>query len=193
MLRHVRPALLLLLCFSLITGLFYPLIVTAIGQALFPSQANGSILERNGQFVGSALIGQQFTSPRYFWSRLSATTPVPYNAASSSGSNFGPLNPALENAIKSRVDLLRSADPGNTRPIPVDLVTASASGLDPHISVASALFQVPRVARERDLGEDRVRALVDRFTEDRPLAVLGEPGVNVVRLNLALDELKEGE
>lgn len=191
--RQVRPALLLLLLFSVITGVVYPLLVTVIGQAIFPSQANGSILQRNGQRVGSSLIGQQFTSPRHFWSRLSATSPIPYNATASSGSNYGPLSPALGSAMKARVDRLRAADPGNTKPIPVDLVTASGSGLDPHISIAAALFQVSRVARQRNLPEEQVRTLVDRYTEARDLGILGEPGVNVVLLNLALDELEDNQ
>jgi K+-transporting ATPase ATPase C chain len=194
MLRHLRPALVMLLLLTLLTGGIYPLLVTGISQALFPSKANGSVIEENDRAVGSLLIGQQFTSPRYFWSRLSATSPFPYNAAASSGSNYGPLNPALLNATKDRIDLLRSADSTNTRPIPVDLVTASGSGLDPHISVAAAMYQVPRVARERNISESEVRALVNHNTDSRDLAVLGDPGVNVVRLNLALDEIsKEGK
>ncbi len=190
--RHLRPALMMLLLMTLLTGVLYPLVLTGIGQALFPSRVNGSILERNGKQVGSSLIGQEFTSPRYFWSRLSATGPFPYNAASSSGSNYGPLNPALLKAVKDRIDLLRAADSTNALPIPVDLVTASGSGLDPHISIAAALYQVPRVARERTLPESTVRTLVRRYTDGRDLAVLGEPGVNVVRLNLALDDYSAG-
>ncbi len=192
MTRYLRPALMMLLLMTLLTGVLYPLVLTGIGQALFPSRVNGSILERNGKQVGSSLIGQEFTSPRYFWSRLSATGPFPYNAASSSGSNYGPLNPALLKAVKDRIDLLHAADSTNALPIPVDLVTASGSGLDPHISIAAALYQVPRVARERTLPESTVRALVRRYTDGRDLAVLGEPGVNVVRLNLALDDYSAG-
>ncbi len=188
MLRHIRPALMMLLLLTLITGVLYPLAVTGIGQALFPSGVNGSIIERNGRAVGSVLIGQAFVSPRYFWSRPSATSPFPYNASSSSGSNLGPLNPVLLKSVKDRVDVLHAADPENTRPIPVDLVTASASGLDPHISIAAAMYQVHRVAGARNLPEANVRALVRRYTDQRTLGVLGEPGVNVVRLNLALDE-----
>ncbi len=188
MVRHIRPALMMLLLLTLITGVLYPLVVTGIGQVLFPSRVNGSIIERNGKAVGSALIGQGFVSPKYFWARLSATSPFPYNAASSTGSNYGPLNPALLKSVKDRVDLLHAADPENTRPIPVDLVTASASGLDPHISIAAAMYQVQRVARARNLPEAKVRALVNLYSDRRSLGVLGEPGVNVVRLNLALDE-----
>ncbi len=188
MLRHVRPALMMLLLLTLITGVLYPLAVMAIGQVLFPSRANGSIIERNGKAVGSALIGQAFASPKYFWSRPSATSPFPYNAASSSGSNYGPLNPALLKTVRDRIDLLHAADPENHQTIPVDLVTASASGLDPHISLAAAMYQAPRVARARNLPEANVRALVRKYTDPRSLRVLGEPGVNVVRLNLALDE-----
>jgi K+-transporting ATPase ATPase C chain len=191
MFRQVRPALLMLLFMSLITGGIYPLLVTGLGQALFPSQANGSIIGRNGKAVGSALIGQQFTSPGYFWSRLSATSPFRYNAAASTGSNYGPLNPALLKATKDRVDLLHAADSANATPIPVDLVTASGSGLDPHISIAAALYQVPRVARERKVGEERLRALIQQHTDPRGLGVLGEPGVNVVELNLALDDISK--
>lgn len=191
MVRHVRPALTMLLLLTLITGGLYPLAVTGIGQALFPSRVNGSIIERNGKAVGSALIGQAFVSQKYFWARPSATSPFPYNGASSTGSNYGPLNPALLKSVHDRIDLLRAADPGNTRPIPVDLVTASGSGLDPHISIAAAMVQVQRVARARNLSEANVRTLVSRYTDPRPLGVLGEPGVNVVRLNLALDETSE--
>lgn len=188
MIRHLRPALMLLLLMTLLTGVLYPLVVTAIGQALFPSRVNGSIMERNGKAVGSRLIGQAFASPGYFWSRPSATTPFPYNASSSMGSNYGPLNPAFLKSVKDRVDLLHAADPENSQPVPVDLVTASASGLDPHISIAAAMYQVHRVSRARNLPEAKVRALVNQYTDPRDLALLGEPGVNVVRLNLALDE-----
>lgn len=193
MTHHLRPALMLLLLFSLLTGFLYPLAVTGIGQLVFPSRANGSLIERNGKAVGSALIGQPFSQPKYFWGRLSATGPHPYNAGASSGSNYGPLNPALHDAARKRVDDLKIADPGNTSPIPVDLVTASGSGLDPHISIAAALYQVPRVAQERELPEEDLRALVQKFTESRDLGFLGEPGVNVLRLNLALDELSSSK
>jgi len=188
MLHHLRSALTLLLPLTLITGGVYPVIVTAIGQALFPSKANGSIIEQKGRIVGSSLIGQQFSAPGYFWGRPSSTSPFPYNAASSSGSNLGPLNPALATAVAERIRLLCAADSTNAQPVPVDLVTASASGLDPHITLAGALYQLSRVARERNLSESRVRLLVDQCTESRDIAVLGEPGVNVLKLNLALDE-----
>ncbi len=189
MLKHLRPALLMLLFLSLITGVLYPLVVTGICQVVFPSKANGSIIEKNGQPVGSSLIGQEFTSAKYFWSRLSATGPFPYNASSSSGSNYGPLNPALLKAAKDRIDQLHSADPTQQKPIPVDLVTASGSGLDPHISIAAAFYQVPRVARERSISEQQCRVLIDHYTDPRNFGILGEPGVNVLRLNLALDDM----
>jgi K+-transporting ATPase ATPase C chain len=165
-------------------------LVTALGQALFPAQAAGSLILKEGKPVGSALIGQNFSDPGHFWSRPSATGPFPNNAAASSGSNQGPLNPALVDAVKARVQALRDADPGNTNAVPVDLVTASASGLDPHISVAAARYQVMRVAAARKLDAARVEALIEPVTE-RPLtSLLGEPGVNVLRLNLALDDIK---
>jgi K+-transporting ATPase ATPase C chain len=189
MLSQLRPAIVCLVFFMLLTGLAYPLSMTGLAQAVFPYEANGSRLERDGRVVGSEIIGQPFDDPRYFWSRPSATAPFPYNAAASAGSNLGPTNPALEAAVKARVAALRAADPGNTRPIPVDLVTVSASGLDPHISVAAALYQVPRVARARGLSQEQVRALVGQFTEGRQLGLLGEPRVNVLMLNLALDEI----
>ncbi len=185
----LRPALVILALLTLLTGVAYPLLVTGIAQAAFPSQANGSLLRRGDKVIGSSLIGQQFEGPGYFWSRLSATAPA-YNAGASSGSNLGPLNPALKAAVKGRVDALRSADPGNAALIPVDLVTASGSGLDPHISPAAALYQVRRVASARQLDERPVKALVDAHVEGRQLGVLGEPVVNVLLLNLALDKLK---
>ena len=187
MLSQIRPAIVLLLLLTASTGLAYPLAITGIAQVVFPHQANGSLIVENGQIVGSELIGQPFDDPRYFWGRPSATAPFPYNAAASAGSNLGPSNPTLQEAVRSRVAALRAADPGNSQPIPVDLVTASASGLDPHISLAAALYQVPRVARERGLSEQDVEALVRRFTTGRQLGVLGEPRVNVLKLNLALD------
>src|SRR5580765_3765524 len=184
---HIRPALVLLILFSVLTGLIYPAVVTGVAQLVFPRQANGSLIVRAGKVMGSSLIGQPFDDPRYFWGRPSATSPLPYNAASSSGSNQGPTNPALYDAVKGRVAALRAADPGNTAPVPVDLVTASGSGLDPHISPAAALYQVGRVAKVRKLDEAAVRQLVERHVEGRQLGVLGEPRVNVLRLNLALD------
>ena len=186
----IRPALTLFILLSLITGLIYPLLVTGIGQALFPKQAAGSLIERDGKRVGSRLIGQNFTDPKYFWGRPSATGPYPNNAAASSGSNLGPLNPALKEAVESRVKALRAADPGNAQPVPVDLVTASASGLDPHISPAAAEYQVARVARARGLAPETVRNLVVQQTEDRQWGIFGEPRVNVLELNLALDGLR---
>jgi K+-transporting ATPase ATPase C chain len=186
----VRPALTLFILLSIITGLIYPLLVTGIGQALFPAQAVGSLIERDGKLIGSRLIGQNFTDPKYFWGRPSATGPYPNNAAASSGSNLGPLNPALKAAVESRIKALREADPGNTAPVPVDLVTASASGLDPHISPAAADYQAGRVARVRRLAPEAVRALVAQHTEDRQWSVFGEPRVNVLELNLALDGLR---
>jgi K+-transporting ATPase ATPase C chain len=182
-----RPAISLFVVLTIVTGVVYPTVVTAIGGIAFPSQALGSLLRRDGQVVGSALIGQTFTDPKHFWGRPSATSPMPTNAANSSGSNQGPLNPTLVDAVKARVEALRKADPGNTAPIPVDLVTASASGLDPHISVAAAEFQVARVARARGMPADAVRAAVARHTEGRQLGFLGEPRVNVLALNLDLD------
>ncbi len=187
---QLRPALMALLIFTLLTGAFYPLVVTGLAQAIFPHQANGSLIVKGGKPLGSELIGQSFDDPKYFWGRLSATSPYPYNAAASSGSNLGPSNPALTQAVQARIAALKAADPGNTQPIPVDLVTASGSGLDPDISVAAALFQIPRVARARGLSESAVRALVDQYTSARQLAFLGEPRVNVLELNLALDGIK---
>jgi potassium-transporting ATPase KdpC subunit len=186
----LRGAVVLLLLLTLITGFIYPLIVTGIAQLLFPARAAGSILTRNGHAVGSSLIGQSFSDPGHFWGRPSATTPQPYNGSGSSGSNLGPLNPALVDAVKARVAALRAADPDNHARIPVDLVTASGSGLDPELSVAAADYQAARVARVRGLPEARVRALIAAHTEGRLLGVLGEPRVNVLELNLALDALK---
>jgi potassium-transporting ATPase KdpC subunit len=184
---HFRPAILLLVVLTVLTGVVYPLVMTGIAQVLFPRQANGSLIVVGGKVVGSELIGQPFDDPRYFWSRPSATSPFPYNAGSSSGSNQGPTNPALAEAVKGRVDALRAADPGNTAPVPVDLVTASASGLDPHVSPAAALYQVSRVAKARKLEESAVRQLVEQHTEERQWGFFGEPRVNVLELNLALD------
>ncbi|HEY8878165.1 MAG TPA: potassium-transporting ATPase subunit KdpC [Roseateles sp.] len=184
---QLRPALTLFVVLSLITGLAYPLAVTGMAQVLFPHQANGSLVMKDGKPVGSELIGQAFSDPRHFWSRPSATTPKPYDAANSGGSNLAPTAPALVDAVKARIQALRVADPGNTAPVPVDLVTASASGLDPHISRAAADYQLARVARVRGLPVEQVRALVEQHTEGRWLGFIGEPRVNVLALNLALD------
>jgi len=183
----IRPALVLFALLSALTGLVYPLAVTGAAQALFPSQAAGSLVVRDGRAVGSSLIGQNFSDPKHFWGRPSATAPQPYNASASGGSNQGPLNPALTEAVKGRVEALRAADPGNTAPVPVDLVTASASGLDPDISPEAAQFQVPRVAKARNMQEDAVRQLVASNVQGRMIGLLGEPRVNVLALNLALD------
>ena len=189
MIKLLRPAVVLLLLLTAITGLAYPFAVTGLTQLLFPAQANGSLILRDGKPTGSALIGQQFTDPKYFWGRPSATTPQPYDGTASGGSNLGPSNPALTDAVKARIAALRAADPGNTAPVPVDLVTASGSGLDPDISPAAALYQSNRVARARGLPLDEVRALIDRYAQARQFGVLGEPRVNVLELNLALDKL----
>ena len=188
--KELKSAVLLFVVLSVITGLVYPFAVTGVAQGAFPRQANGSLIEQGGKAVGSELIGQPFSSPKYFWSRPSATSPYPYNASSSSGSNQGPTNPALTDAVAARMKALRDADPGNTAPVPADLVTASASGLDPHISPASAEYQVARVARARNVDLQKVRALVAAATEGRQLGFFGEPRVNVLKLNLALDAAK---
>lgn len=187
MTAHLRPALMCLILFTVITGVVYPLVVTGIAQVLFPFQANGSLIVHDGKVMGSTLIGQPFDDPKYFWGRPSATTPFGYNAGASSGSNLSPTNPDLVKAVQGRVEALRAADPGNTAPVPVDLVTASGSGLDPHISPAAALYQVSRVARERKFSRETVLTLVERHTEGRFWGLLGEPRVNVLALNLALD------
>lgn len=188
MFAHLRPALVSLLVFTVITGALYPLAVTGIGQLIFPRQANGSLIEVDGRAVGSALIGQPFSDPKYFWARASATGPFPYNAGASSGSNQGPLNPALQEAVAGRIKALQDADPDSKLPVPIDLVTASGSGLDPHISPAAAAYQAARVAKVRGMPVDQVRALVEQHTEGRQFGLLGEPRVNVLTLNLALDE-----
>jgi potassium-transporting ATPase KdpC subunit len=186
----LRPALVLLVILSVITGIAYPLLVTGVGAAAFSDQAGGSLIMKDGKALGSALVGQPFSDPKHFWSRASATSPYPYNAAASSGSNQGPLNPALAEAVAGRVKALRDADPGNTAPVPVDLVTASGSGLDPHISPAAAEYQVARVAKARGMDAGKLRELVAKHTEGRQLGILGEPRVNVLTLNLALDSLR---
>lgn len=187
MFTPLLPALRMLAVLTLLTGVLYPLLVTGIAQLAFPDAANGSLFVADGKAVGSSLIGQPFDDPKYFWSRPSATSPHPYNGAASSGSNRGPRNPALEDAVKNRIKALRDADPGNSATVPVDLVTASGSGLDPHISVAAANFQVARVAKARGLSNDAVRAVVAQNTEGRTFGVLGEPRVNVLALNRGLD------
>lgn len=190
MISQLRPALVALVLFTLLTGVLYPFVVTLVAQIAFPAQANGSLIVQNGTVVGSSLIGQTFDQPKYFWSRPSATGTVAYNAGASSGSNLGPSNPALVDAVKARIAALQVADPGNTAPVPVDLVTTSASGLDPNISVAAANYQIARVARVRNIDTARVQQLVNQFTEGRTLGILGEPRVNVLQLNLALDALQ---
>lgn len=189
MMSQIRTAIVLFVLLSAVTGLVYPLAVTGVAQGLFPAKANGSLILSRGRPVGSELVGQPFQDPKYFWGRLSATPDYPYNAASSSGSNLGPSNPVLVDAAKDRIEALHKVDPGNRAAVPVDLVTASASGLDPHISIAAARFQLARVARARALSEEEVGRLVDQFTEPRQLGLLGEPRVNVLALNLALDKL----
>jgi K+-transporting ATPase ATPase C chain len=183
----IRPAIVSLVLLTLLTGVVYPVIVTGIARAAFGYRSGGSIIERDGKAIGSELIGQPFTDAKYFWSRPSATSPAPYAADASAGSNLGPTNPALIDAVKQRVATLRAADPGNSNPIPVDLVTASGSGLDPHITVAAAEYQIPRVARAREIAPADVERLVRQFTETRTFGVLGEARVNVLKLNLALD------
>jgi potassium-transporting ATPase KdpC subunit len=189
MAHQFKPALIVFGLLALLTGLIYPLVMTGVAQVLFPSQANGSLIQQNGQVVGSTLIGQSFDDPKYFWGRLSATGTSPYNAAASGGSNLGPTNPALVAEVQGRIDALRKADPGNTQPIPVDLVTSSASGLDPDISPAAAQYQAARVARVRGLDVAKVNDLIAQNTQGRALGFLGDPTVNVLALNMALDRL----
>jgi potassium-transporting ATPase KdpC subunit len=186
-LKHLRASIIVLLSMMVLTGIIYPLAVTGIAQIIFPQRANGSLIVQNGKKLGSELIGQPFSEPKYFWGRLSATASVPYNGAASGGSNYGPLNPAFLDGVKKRIQDLKNADPQNIQPIPVDLVTASGSGLDPHISVAAAAYQISRVARVRELNVSDVQLLVDRNTDGKLLGFLGEPRVNVLKLNLALD------
>ena len=187
MFTMIRNSLMSLLLFTVLTGLIYPLAVTGLAQAIFPSQANGSIITKNGKAVGSKLIGQQFEHPKYFWGRSSATGPYPYNGGASSGSNLGQNNPALMTNVEGRIKALHEADPGNTSKVPVDLVTASGSGLDPHISQAAAEYQLNRVAKIRGLDQTSVRTLIAKHTQGRWLGLIGEPVVNVLELNLALD------
>ena len=190
--KLLRQATVLLLLMTVITGVLYPLAATGLAQLIFPHQANGSLIVKDGKPIGSSLIGQSFTDARYFWGRPSATSPNPNNGSSSSGSNMGPSNPALVDAVKQRIEALRAVDPTNTAPVPVDLITASASGLDPEITPAAARYQVARVAEMRKLSVSQVQALVDEFTNGRTLGILGEPRVNVLKLNLALDATRRG-
>jgi potassium-transporting ATPase KdpC subunit len=190
MTRLIRNAVSMLVAMTLITGIVYPLLATGVAQVLFPHQANGSLIEKDGKPIGSELIGQSFDDPRYFWGRPSATAPQPNNGTASNGSNLGPSNTALRDAVQQRIDALHKADPGNTAPVPADLVTASGSGLDPEISPAAAQYQIARVARARRLDATQVQALVAQFTQGRQLGLLGEPRVNVLQLNLALDGLQ---
>ncbi len=183
----LRPALSLFALLTVVTGVIYPLAITGIARVAFPEAANGSLIVRDGKVVGSRLIGQNFTGSGYFWGRPSATSTMPYNASASGGSNLGPLNPALSDMVKGRIDTLKAADPGNAKPIPADLVSASASGLDPHISPAAAEYQIERVARARQLDPGTVKALVAQYTEDRQWSIFGDPRVIVLELNLALD------
>ena len=187
-----RPLIVIFVVLSAITGLAYPAVMTAIGQGAFHHQVNGSIIEQNGKVVGSKLIGQQFDAPQYFWGRLSATSPMPYNALGSGGSNLGPTNPALNDEVKGRIDALKAAGTDLSKPVPIDLVTSSASGLDPEISPAAADYQIDRVAKARKMNANDVAALVDRYTTGRQFGVLGEPRVNVLELNLALDAAAHG-
>lgn len=197
MMKQLKPATLMLLLMTVVTGLMYPLLVTGVAQLVFPREANGSLIEKDGKLVGSALIGQQFTEPRYFWGRLSGAGTYPYNASASGGTNLGPLNPAVADAAKARIDALKKAeqDAGvvHGKPVPIDLVTASGSGLDPHISVAAAEYQVPRVAKVRGIAEEKVRALVAEYTTASWLGVFGDPYVNVLKVNLALDTAKQAK
>jgi potassium-transporting ATPase KdpC subunit len=184
--KQLKPALVIFVILTVLTGLVYPAVITVLAQAVFPQQANGSMIEAGGKCLGSALIGQPFDDPKYFWGRLSATSPTPCNAAVSSGSNFGPLNPALLDAVKARIQKLRAADPDNREPIPVDLVTSSASGLDPHISIAAARYQITRIARLSGMSKSDLSALIERNTTGRFMGLMGEPVVNVLQLNLEL-------
>ncbi|MBF0192044.1 MAG: potassium-transporting ATPase subunit KdpC [Magnetococcales bacterium] len=188
MFKELKPALSMLILMTILTGILYPALVTGLAHLLFPEESAGSLLRVNGQVVGSTLIGQPFSDPRYFWGRPSATAPMPYNAAASGGSNLGPMNPALKEAVEARISTLKASDPAQKQPIPVELVTASGSGLDPHLSPAAVLWQAPRVARVRGLSEQAVRELIERHTSGRTFGLLGEPRVNILTLNLALDQ-----
>ena len=190
MLKLTIQSIRALVVLTVITGVVYPLLVTGIAQVAFPKQANGSLIEKDGKVLGSSLIGQPFSDPKYFWSRPSATSPMPYNGGSSSGSNQGPTNPALKEAVEGRVKALRDAGGDPSKPVPVDLVTASGSGLDPHISPAAADYQVGRIAKQRGISEEKIKTLIEKNTEGRTFGFLGEPRVNVLRLNLALDAAK---
>jgi len=185
--EQLRPTFFAFVLLTLVTGVFYPLAVTGIAQVFFKNQANGSLIYENGKAVGSSLIGQQFDDPKYLWGRLSATGPVPYNAASSSGSNYGPMNDSFLQGVKARVQVIHDADPSNGAPVPVDLVTASGSGLDPHISPAGAYYQAARIARVRGIPEEKVKNILVKNTQGRFLGLLGEPAVNVLKVNLDLD------
>jgi potassium-transporting ATPase KdpC subunit len=189
--KQLKSAFLVFLLLTVITGIIYPLAITAVAQIFFRHQANGSIILKDGKPIGSSLIGQSFEDPKYFWGRLSATSPIAFNASASNGSNLGPLNAVLRQNIETRIKLLKNAAPDNNSPIPVDLVTASASGLDPHISIAAAMYQVPRVARLRGISQEEVAKIVRENTQGRFIGVIGEPVVNVLRLNIALDEYKK--
>ena len=190
LLKHLRTSIIAIVLFTVLTGVFYPFLVTGIAQLVFPSKANGSLLKNNGKVFGSELIGQSFSDPKYFWSRPSATGPFAYNAGASSGSNYGPINKTYLDGVKKRIQDLKAVDSSNTQPVPADLVTASGSGLDPHISIAAALYQLPRVARIRNLNQDKLHSMVVQYTEGRQLGFLGEPRVNVLKLNLALDAMQ---
>ena len=189
--KQLKSAFIVFVILTIITGVLYPLFITGIAQAFFHAKANGSLIYRDGKITGSSLIGQPFEDPKYLWGRLSATSPVPYNSSSSSDSNIGPSNPALLETAKARVEKLRSADPKNKTPIPIDLVTSSASGLDPHISLAAAYYQIPRIAKERGISVNTVKNIIDKNTTMRLFGLLGEPVINVLMVNLDLDSYKK--
>jgi potassium-transporting ATPase KdpC subunit len=189
-LKHLRTSAIAIVLFTVLTGVFYPFLITGLAQLIFPKKANGSLIVKDGKTFGSELIGQPFSDPKYFWSRPSATGPFAYNAGASSGSNYGPINQTYLDGVQKRIQDLKSADPQNSKPIPADLVTASGSGLDPHISIAAALYQLPRVARIRGFNEGKLRTVVDQYTEGRQLGFLGESRVNVLKLNLVLDAMQ---